>query len=101
MADRGHSGAAYQECRRYVMGPGFETCLRCGQFVDKTLSGRHPWGPSLDLIVPHKRGGLMELGNSALSHMRCNAAYRDGRRLRVRVTQSAVTRGRYAPSGSC
>lgn len=106
MADRGHSGAAYQLCRRWVLSPEYEaehgpTCFRCHLFVDKALSGRHRWGPSLDLIVPHSRGGQMVIGNSALSHLRCNAGYRDGRKLRPVVTQRAVRRGRYSPSGSC
>lgn len=100
MADRGHSGKAYQDCRRYVL-ERFDSCCRCGGQVDKELSGRHPWGPTLDLLVPWSRGGTMTRDNSGLAHSRCNAAYRDGRHLRVRVTQSVVTRGRYAPSGSC
>jgi hypothetical protein len=100
MADRGHSGPAYQDCRRYVLDT-MDTCCRCGGTVDKGLSGRHPWGPTLDLIVPWSRGGTMTRDNSALSHNRCNSAYRDGRQLRVRVTQGGVSRGRYAPSGSC
>jgi hypothetical protein len=100
MADRGHQGAAYEDCRRYVMRV-YDDCFRCARGVDKTLSGRHPWGPSLDLVIPHKHGGPMTRENSRLSHMRCNSAYRDGRRMRPLTTQRVVRRGRYQPSGTC
>lgn len=97
MADRGHQGRAYEACRAYAMAT-FEDCLRCGRAVDKTLSGRHRWGPTLDLIVPWSRGGTMTLGNSALSHNYCNSGYRDGRSLRAPSTKRVRTRVRYAPS---
>jgi hypothetical protein len=100
MADRGHQGKAYEDCRRYVLAE-YDSCFRCGLPVDKELSGRHLWGPTLDLIVPHSKGGPMTRGNSALSHNRCNAGYRDGRRLRPLTTVRVVRRGRYSPSGSC
>lgn len=102
MADRGHQGKAYEDCRRYVMGPMVEpVCIRCGRMVDRSLSGRHLWGPTLDLIVPWSKGGPMTRQNSGLSHNRCNAGYRDGRRLRPVATQRVMTRGRYRPSGTC
>src|SRR6185369_12503198 len=58
MADRGHQGKAYEDCRAYVLAT-FDDCLRCGLPVDKELSGRHLWGPTLDLIVPWSKGGPM------------------------------------------
>lgn len=100
MADRGHQGKDYEACRRYVLAT-FDTCLRCGLPVDKALSGRHVWGPTLDLIVPWSKGGPMTRENSALSHNRCNGGYRDGRRLRPLTTQRVIRHGQYSPSGSC
>lgn len=96
MADRGHQGKDYQACRAYAL-ERFDDCLRCGRPVDKLLSGRHRFGPTLDLIRPWAKGGLMTIDNSALSHNRCNAGYRDGRKLRVGLTP----RVRYGPSGTC
>ena len=100
MADRGHQGKAYEDCRRYVLAT-FDDCCRCWLPVDKRLSGRHPWGPTLDLIVPWSKGGPMTRENSGLAHNRCNAGYRDGRRLRPLTTQRVARRGRYQPSGTC
>jgi len=93
MADRGHQGKDYQTCRAYAL-EHFDSCLRCGLPVDKLLSGRHLWGPTLDLITPWAKGGTMTLGNSRLSHNRCNAAYRDGRTLRALT----APRSRYSAS---
>ena len=106
MADRGHSGTAYRLCREWVLSAEYEAqhgpgCVRCGAFVDKQLSGRHPWGPTLDMVRPWSKGGQMVIANSALSHNRCNAGYRDGRKLRPVTTARVVRRGRYIPSGSC
>jgi hypothetical protein len=93
MADRGHTGHAYRQLRDWVLAT-FDDCLRCYLPVDKTLPGTHPWGPTLDLVLPYARGGQLTRENSRLSHNRCNCGYRDGRRLRPLPTQ----RGRYAPS---
>lgn len=106
MADRGHSGADYQRCRDWIRSAEYEAefgtgCYRCGYDVDMTLSGRHPWGPTLDLIIPWSKGGTMTRANSARSHNRCNAGYRDGRRLRPITTQRVIRHGGYAPSGTC
>lgn len=88
MADRGHQGKDYQTCRAYAL-EHFDDCLRCGRPVDKQLSGRHRFGPTLDLITPWSKGGRMTIDNSALSHNCCNAGYRDGRRLRSVVRPKA------------
>jgi hypothetical protein len=93
MADRGHQGKQYQLCRAYAL-EHYDACFRCGLSVDKLLPGRHRFGPSLDLALPWSRGGQITIENSRLSHMRCNAGYRDGRKLRVVVTP----RARYSPS---
>jgi hypothetical protein len=93
MADRGHQGRQYQLCRAYAL-EHYDDCFRCGRPVDKLLSGRHLWGPTLDLKVPWSRGGTITPENSALSHNRCNAGYRDGRKLKLTVTP----RARYSPS---
>lgn len=100
MADRGHQGKAYEDVRRYVI-KAYDDCFRCGIGVDKGLSGRHPYGPTLDLVVPWSKGGDISRENGRLSHMRCNSAYRDGRRMRPMTTQRVLRRGRYQPSGSC
>lgn len=98
MARVGLSGRPYVRLRAWVMAT-YSDCYRCGGPVDKTLPGRHPWGPSLEHKVPRSKGGdPLSRDNAALSHLHCNVAYRDGRRIRVRTTQSARTLGRYAPS---
>lgn len=95
MANRGHQGKEYETCRRYAL-ERYDDCLRCGLPVDKLLSGRHRFGPTLDLIRPWSKGGRMTLDNSALSHNCCNSAYRDGRKLRARTT----VRSRFSASRS-
>jgi hypothetical protein len=96
VADRGHQGKDYRACRSYAL-ERYDNCLRCGRPGDKLLAGRHAWGPTLDLIRPWAKGGQMTIENSALSHNRCNAGYRDGRKLRATTTR----RGRYSASGTC
>lgn len=97
MAHKDLNGAAHRARRAYVL-EHYDDCFRCGQPVDKTLSGRHPWGPTYDHAIPRVRGGSVDdLANARLSHNRCNSGYRDGRKLRGVVTP----RGGPRPSGTC
>lgn len=48
-----------------------------GAYVDRTLPGTHPWGPSADHEVPLMLGGPELVRDGAvlhLSHLRCNSA---------------------------
>jgi 5-methylcytosine-specific restriction endonuclease McrA len=49
-------------------------CWLCGEPVDKTLSGMHPMGPTMDHIVPLSQGGATSLGNCRLAHRAHNTA---------------------------
>lgn len=49
-----------------------DTCHVCGLPVDKTLSGRHPLGPTVDHLVPVAAGGTHDRANLRLAHARCN-----------------------------
>ena len=78
------TGRPYRRLRDQVISEE-DLCSICGLAVDKSLSGRHRWGPSMDHEVSLRRGGpLMERANCHLAHSACNAAKRDGRRVRVR-----------------
>ena len=49
-------------------------CWICHEPVDKTLSGRHRMGPTIDHIKPRSLGGsVYSPSNCALSHQKCNA----------------------------
>ncbi len=48
------------------------TCHLCGEFVNRELSGRDPWMPSFDHVVPISRGGLDSWDNLRLAHLVCN-----------------------------
>lgn len=90
----GRGGRPYTRLLQWVKD-NFDDCYRCGMPVDKSLPGTHPWGPSLEHKIPISRGGeRLSKDNAALSHLRCNCAYRDGRAITVRVPP----RPRYTPS---
>lgn len=55
-------------------------CHICGEVVDKTLSGRHPRGASVDHIIPISAGGSNDRGNLRLAHLSCNSSRREGER---------------------
>jgi 5-methylcytosine-specific restriction endonuclease McrA len=48
-------------------------CQLCGKPVDRSLSGRHPEGPTVDHILPISKGGQDTLENVQLAHHRCNS----------------------------
>ena len=65
---------AWQQARAKVIATQTH-CGICGQPVDKTLSGRHPLGPTADHRTPLTRGGsLLDPTNLQLAHLRCNSA---------------------------
>jgi hypothetical protein len=91
---KGRTGRPYRRLRAWVIAT-YDDCYRCGRPVDKDLPGTHPWGPSLEHVVPLARGGdPASQDNAALSHLGCNAAYRDGRHITVRKAPLP----RYTPS---
>jgi 5-methylcytosine-specific restriction endonuclease McrA len=97
MAHKDLNGAAYRARRKYVIET-YDTCFRCGLYVDKELPGRHPWGPTYDHAIPRARGGSKtSLDNARLSHNRCNSGYRDGRALKSLTTRRVGPQ----PSGTC
>ena len=50
------------------------TCWICGEEVDKSLTGRHPNGPTADHVQPRHKGGTNARENMRLAHLRCNSA---------------------------
>jgi hypothetical protein len=100
----GLSGRPYRRLQAWVYD-NFDYCLRCGGWVDKDIryiDPRHPMAPSVDHVIPRARGGSgLSRDNARLSHLGCNAAYRDGRNVCTTVTERAAARGtgvRYRPS---
>lgn len=49
-------------------------CWICHKPVDKTLSGRDPYGPTADHVLPRHKGGTNDRTNLRLAHQRCNNA---------------------------
>jgi 5-methylcytosine-specific restriction endonuclease McrA len=49
-------------------------CHVCRGPVDRTLSGRHRLGPTLDHLVPLALGGEHSYANTALAHRACNSS---------------------------
>lgn len=49
------------------------TCHLCGLFIDPTLSGKLPWGVTIDHRIPISRGGADTPENVAAAHRTCNS----------------------------
>lgn len=76
---------AWQKTRAAFLANCGDLCAECGRLVDKTLSGRTRWGPSVDHRTPRSRGGaLHDWDNLALTHQGCNASKKDRARSRRR-----------------
>ena len=54
-----------------------DICWLCRQPVDKTLSGKTSWGPSVDHRVPRSKGGTNDRSNLSLAHTGCNSRKKD------------------------
>jgi 5-methylcytosine-specific restriction endonuclease McrA len=68
--------SAYQRKRRAFIAdhPPGSPCCHCGDEVDTTLSGNHPWGPTVEHTVPVRNRPDLALDISLwqLSHRKCN-----------------------------
>lgn len=67
------TGHAYRKLRARVLADE-DLCARCGEWVDKSLSGKLPDGPSMGHKLAKKLGGPMVRSNLHLEHVRCNSA---------------------------
>lgn len=75
----GRTGHRWRQARAHILATQ-DTCAWCGNPVDKTLSGRHPWGPSIDHTTPLSQGGdPLDPTNLQLMHLRCNSQKNNGR----------------------
>jgi hypothetical protein len=82
VADRAHFLATTNETH----------CWLCTRYVDRTLPGTHPWGPSADHETPLLLGGPELLRDGArlhLAHLRCNSARSN--RLRAQLAAAGHT----------
>lgn len=73
------SGQRLVTARSLVIERDGPTCRRCGGWVDVTMSGLMPDGPTLGHIIPRSKGGTDALGNLGIEHRRCNLAASDRR----------------------
>lgn len=71
------SGQRLVVARRLVIERDGPVCRRCSAWVDVSLSGLLPDGPTLGHVIPASRGGSDELDNLGLEHRRCNLAASD------------------------
>lgn len=102
-----HKGRPYRRLQQWVYAT-FDTCFRCGGWVDKDIrfvDPRHPMAPSLEHPVPIAQGGdPLSRDNAALSHYGCNAGYRDGKPAAGQASRRVTAPGggwtgvRYRPS---
>lgn len=53
------------------------TCKLCGDPINQSLKWPDPWSPSLDHIVPLKKGGQHVIWNVQTAHLRCNVRKQD------------------------
>jgi|SRR5690606_34097207 len=67
----------YRANRLVVIRESAPYCRICGQYVDKALSGKHRYGPSVDHIVPVAHGGSHDISNLCLVHAICNSTKQD------------------------
>lgn len=71
-----YNTAAYRKAKQAFIAAAAPVCTweRCpipGRIVDKSLSGNHRWGPTIDHRRPTSRGGPMWAGWQ-LMHRLCN-----------------------------
>ena len=62
----------YRQLRAAVLAMKPPVCGWCGGWIDRTLSGRHPLGPSVDHVIPRAQGGPDTIANLQPMHLRCN-----------------------------
>jgi 5-methylcytosine-specific restriction endonuclease McrA len=70
----------WQQLRKRVIASAQyrgDSCYRCGQPIDYTLSGRHMWGPTVDHTYSIAEHPELAYVDSLLkvSHRRCNLRY--------------------------
>ena len=72
------TGAAHRKRRAAALATGM--CILCGRPINPDLPGTHPWGGTLEHVVPVSRGGHpTHPDNLAASHRTCN--YQRGTKL--------------------
>lgn len=66
--------SAYVLARKRWMPTSGDVCCLCGEWVDKTLSGNHPWGPTVEHTVGVTDRPDLALDTSLwlLAHRTCN-----------------------------
>jgi 5-methylcytosine-specific restriction endonuclease McrA len=87
----------YRDLKRRFIARSSPACAICGEWLDRSLSGNHPMGPTVDHRFPTSAGGAFwDLGNWQLAHRRCNTS--KGDRVSGRfVASGAVADPRYPP----
>ena len=92
---RGRQGRAWRRLVRLVCPPGslceVPVCKypHLGRVIVFGLRPNHPWGPSVDHVVPLELGGHpTDLGNLRPAHFGCNAGRRPARTSMVRPRSS-------------
>ncbi|MBQ9916084.1 MAG: HNH endonuclease [Microbacterium sp.] len=70
------SETEYRDLLALVCPPG-SICWLCRRPVIYGLRAWHPWGPSLDHVVPASKGGTWDPSNLRPAHYGCNAGRRD------------------------
>lgn len=60
-------------------------CHLCSRRVDRSLSGRERFGPTIDHLVPLSCGGTDERVNVALAHRECNVRRHVGGEVQLRL----------------
>lgn len=78
-SNRGRTGPAWNQARTICFNRS-QTCARCHQPIDMTLSGRHPRGPQAGHIIDLHDGGTNHPDNLQTEHRRCNIAAGNKRR---------------------
>lgn len=71
---KGRTGRPWVRHRQALLDSDATTCAWCGQHVDKTLPGNHPWGPTANHIDALMLGGD-PLGPVNLMHNVCNVKH--------------------------
>ena len=83
------TGGLYRALRAQVLAEE-DFCGECRLPVDKTLSGRLPWGPTVGHLIALVDGGPMLRANMQLEHLRCNVAKENRRRAQRRRSRAAT-----------
>lgn len=66
------AGLAETITRAQLRARDGDECYLCGEVIDFEIQWPNPQSPSMDHLVPLSKGGLHQIENTAMTHLKCN-----------------------------